>query len=981
MKNQLTHTGKILLFFFTLASLSVSGQITEFQRTIGGSKKDNGYALDRTPDGNYIITGYTESFGKGGKDVLVTKVNGLGQPIWSKAIGGTGDETGWKVRATRDSGYVVVGTTNSFNNGNADGLIFKLDKNGSLVWSNRLATDSIQDIYDIIESRFGGFYLTGVNDIDSLNEELFLARVTAGGTLIWWKNYGTNMLEEGYGLDQDNIGNVYVVGKTNSDSITVGAKNGTFGDEDVVVLKTDSAGKKKWMFSYGTTGKETGWGIDVANNNSIYVTGWSSGFSSNNEDIFVMNLDSVGKTNFLHVYGSPESERAFSVKSLLDGTYAVGGYFNDGLTGDRHMLFLNANSNGQLLISETIGNAPGKDGDWPTDLVEVNDKGLMLLSTSQSFTSNGVNDIWLVKTDGLRRASCNQQNVFITPINGSFSTSGFGFETNSAGYNKISLTNTSISSANDSTHCCQLNAEVAADTVTICGDESVRIGRRSVSGISYTWTANGSVISNSGNPSVKPSTTTKYKVVVSSTDNQCASDSAEIVVKVNTKRSDDFARDTSFCDGDSVIFVTAGNMNLYLWNGEHITSNSQSIKLKKADTIAFFGIDKNSCTYRDTMVVTVFDRTQFNLGNDTSICEFLPLTLKGPSGMVSYTWNTGAGTDSISVNNDGTYSLTVVNTNGCESSDAISVFTNPTSTFSLGADSGFCLNSSFLIRGPGALTDFIWNDTASTQLNLRVTEAGMYTLTASNSFGCPYTDTINLITYALPEFSLGSDTGVCNEGMTSIKLVGPAGVSKYLWSTGSVLDELSLNSPGTYWLEVTGDKDCKFRDSIEVVRYPDPEVDLGPDTTICFPSESIVLQGGAGFSAYAWSTGETSEDITVSDSGVYSVTVTDQLGCQASDEVIVDTVKCANIQSIPFVGITAYPNPASGQITIEANDNLNDAVVEVYDALGRKRAVRLVRTNRAVQMDLSDLENGQYFVRLYTANKMSTLFIHVQNNR
>lgn len=981
MKNQLIKFSGLLLFVFSIAVLNSSAQITEFQRTLGGNKKDNGYALDRSPDGNYIITGYTESSGTGGKDVLVSKINGLGEPIWSKAIGASGDETGWKVKATRDSGFVIVGTTNSFNNGNADGLIFKLDKNGTVKWSNRLATDSVQDVYDVIESRFGGFYLTGVNDIDSLNEEIFLARVTSGGTLLWWKNYGSNMLEEGYGLDQDNIGNVYVVGKTNSDSITVGAKNGSFGDEDIVVLKTDSAGKKRWMFSYGTTGKETGWGIDVVNNNSVLITGWSEGFSSVGEDIFVLNLDSVGKTKFLHVYGSPESERAFSVKSLLDGTYAVGGYYNDNLSGDRHMLYINANANGQLLISETVGNAPGKDGDWPTDLVEVNDKGLMLLSTSESFTANGTNDVWLVKTDALRRVSCNQQNVFISPINGSFSTAGFGYETNSAGYSSASLTTTNISSLPDSTHCCNLTAEVAADTVTICGDESVRIGRRNVSGLTYKWSANGSVFSTSGNPSVKPSTTTKYKVVVSSNLKQCASDSAEIVVKVNTKRNNDFARDTSFCDGDSAIFITAGNMNLYLWKGTHINSSTQSIKLKKADTIAFFGIDKNSCTYRDTMVVTVFNRTTVDLGEDTSICEFLPLKLTGPAGMISYSWNTGEGTESISVNTDGKFKLTVVNQNGCESSDEISVFTNPTSTFSLGADTGFCINSSFTINGPGALSNFVWNDTASSLLNLTVTEAGMYTLTASNSFGCPYTDTINIVTYSLPVFSLGSDTGVCNEGASSITLTGPPGKTKYLWSTGSVLDKLTLNSMGIYWLEVIGDNNCVYRDSIRVVRYPDPVVDLGPDTTICFEGESVVLQGGAGYSAYAWSTGETTQDITVSDSGIYSLTVTSNLGCQATDEVIVDTALCASIENVSFAGLNAYPNPASALVTISANTSLQDAEVEVYDNLGRKHVVGLVRTNRAVQLDLSDLKNGQYVVRLYTSQRMSTLLIHVQNNR
>ena len=65
---------------------SVFAQENLFQRTIGGSKAENSYAVERALDGGYISVGYTESYGKGKKDMLVVKTDGMGQVEWSKRL-------------------------------------------------------------------------------------------------------------------------------------------------------------------------------------------------------------------------------------------------------------------------------------------------------------------------------------------------------------------------------------------------------------------------------------------------------------------------------------------------------------------------------------------------------------------------------------------------------------------------------------------------------------------------------------------------------------------------------------------------------------------------------------------------------------------------------------------------------------------------------------------------------------------------------
>ena len=123
---------------------SVLAQENLFQRTIGGSKAENSYAIERTLDGGYISVGYTESFGKGKKDMLVVKTDGMGQVEWSSAYGESGDDVAWNVTVANDSGYVVVGNSTSYK-ANGDAIAVKLDKSGKVEWARTVASDSLED--------------------------------------------------------------------------------------------------------------------------------------------------------------------------------------------------------------------------------------------------------------------------------------------------------------------------------------------------------------------------------------------------------------------------------------------------------------------------------------------------------------------------------------------------------------------------------------------------------------------------------------------------------------------------------------------------------------------------------------------------------------------------------------------------------------------------------------------------------------------
>lgn len=91
-----------------------------FRKIIGGNKNDVAYSVQQTNDGGYIVAGYTESFGKGEKDIYILKLDKRGVVIWEKTFGGSKDDVAYLIQQTNDGGYIVAGYTKSLGNGEAD---------------------------------------------------------------------------------------------------------------------------------------------------------------------------------------------------------------------------------------------------------------------------------------------------------------------------------------------------------------------------------------------------------------------------------------------------------------------------------------------------------------------------------------------------------------------------------------------------------------------------------------------------------------------------------------------------------------------------------------------------------------------------------------------------------------------------------------------------------------------------------------------
>lgn len=270
---------------------------------------------------------------------------------------------------------------------------------------------------------------------------------------------------------------------------------------------------------------------------------------------------------------------------------------------------------------------------------------------------------------------------------------------------------------------------------TICEGQTTVLSASG--GSSYTWTPSSSLSSANGySVYANPTVTTVYTVNVAS-GGCSASDVVTLFVNPSPTVSINAVGPTTVCVGGNVDLVSNTSASSYTWSNG---ANTSSVSVNVTDNY-YVTVSNGSCTATSNIIaVTVYTPTAASItpNGSTTICLGNSVVLSANTG-TNYVWNTGATTQTISVNSSGTYSVSVDDLYGCApaSSATIDVTVNPnpaTPTITAGGATSICIGDSVVLISDLA-DSYLWSNGATTQ-SISIGVAGTYSVTNYNSFGC-----------------------------------------------------------------------------------------------------------------------------------------------------------------------------------------------------------------------------------------------------
>ncbi len=403
-------------------------------------------------------------------------------------------------------------------------------------------------------------------------------------------------------------------------------------------------------------------------------------------------------------------------------------------------------------------------------------------------------------------------------------------------------------------------------------------------GLTYNWDFGNTITSNTYNPNYGYLSTGTFSTSLIVTDSLNCSDTAYKIAVVNSIPNPALGGTISTCGTTYTLDAGAGNN--YLWQPVNVTTQSLTVTNSGPYTVTV--TDLNGCVGSDNVMVNLGTQVKLLLGPDTIACGFYTLNAGYPGS--NYLWNTGATTQTITTNAPGTFIVTVTDQNSCTGKDTVIVGINTLPTVSLGANITQCKTSNPVILSPVTNgLSYLWNNN-STASTLAVNNSGHYAVTVSAANGCKASDTIYVNLLTSPIVSLGPDITKCGSYLLDAQNIGDT----YFWSAGNNTETITVNASGSYWVQVTNPSNtCVSSDTVNVIINAPISVFLGNDTSIC-SNTVFVLNAQNPSAVYNWSTGVTTQTISVGSSGAYGVTVSNG-GCSAVDYININLVNAPTV--------------------------------------------------------------------------------------
>ena len=788
----------------------------------------------------------------------IIKYNPAGIVIWGKSFGlpgfGADDTQPKSMQVSGGSIYVcgrLQGTSNFNPAGSAmltssglyDGWFGRYDTTGNYVFANAITgTGSADEAIALTLDTSANIYLTGSTNSTNLtfdagavatstvsspgggtNADVFLARYNSSGAYQWGKIVGGPGNDIGNGIDEFN-GYIYCTGQfQNSVDFDPGAGVATLtshGGFDIFITRYDVSGNYICGFNTGSATDDIGWSLTHDTLNNLYASGQFTG----------TNVDFAPDTTTLNLSSNGGADAYLVKYRWVNDSLMIGYLTADTICqGQPAFLTLHILSGSTGLYSMTLFN--GSTSSTLTGIIPGSPflvSAALPATTTYTVTSAvpaGANMCIMPPATvlgsatvvvhpvpiGITDTAINCSSVYLAGLVGDTSyTWSFGDDTTGATVSGNPVTHTfadtgsymvhlTIVDPNGCTAADSLHFTVSAlpvvhignDTALCAGSFIIRSLLNYPSGATYLWsnggTADSVIATVSGNYILRV-----HYGLCSATDTMHLG-----LLPIPHVH---FGNDTSICSAQPLVFnETEPAGSVFIWSTGG-TGNTLSVS---TGGTYWLTVADSGCVASDTINVTVVTSPAVNLGPDIpGMCQSQPVILSSSdtyTGAVSYLWNTGTTTPSLTVSASGSYWLTV-SQNGCSASDSVNINFIPLPYVNLGNDTFFCSGTSITLTSPQpAGAQYLWSD-GSTGTSLFVTNPGIYGLQMTNN-GCSFEDTIIIALVKVPSINLGPDSTVCDGFIYNLLVDGDQ--AQYTWSTGNKTNSIEVTGAGTYWCTIT----------------------------------------------------------------------------------------------------------------------------------------------------------------------------------
>ena len=266
----------------------------------------NNYVYVTGSFGNTLYYDSDSLVSNGSADVFTARLNPLRDWSWVKGAGGAGSDRGTDIVAASDgrillcgsySSSAVIGTDTLISMGYTDGFAGELDDSGNFIWVNDFSGDNFDDAYSIVPVDSGAYvcgHFSISTTFDSIlvngngNRDLFVAEIDRNGNWVWVTATGSSEWDMTRSIAIDAADQIYSTGFIGGSSAFGTFNLNGLGGKDVFVSRLDSSGVWNWAVQAGSSERDAGASIIVANSGNIYLGGEFS-FSAQFGNISVLS--------------------------------------------------------------------------------------------------------------------------------------------------------------------------------------------------------------------------------------------------------------------------------------------------------------------------------------------------------------------------------------------------------------------------------------------------------------------------------------------------------------------------------------------------------------------------------------------------------------------------------------------------------------------------------------------------------------------